>query len=349
MNHAILHEDFDGLIDRLGTRLVCLYDSTILVTGCYGFIGSYVVDFFAYLNDRLAPSDRIKIIGLDNFLVGDQERLAHLSRRADIGLYDWDIAAPYHALPRFVRPYWILNFAGVASPIIYKKYPIETLRVAIHGTWNLLDYIATNGHVCGMLHMSSSEVYGDSDILPTPESYVGRVPFLGPRSCYDSSKQLSETLCKTYVDTHGINVKVCRPFNIYGPGHKNDGRIIPQLMDAVLNDKPLTIYGDGKATRSYCYVADAVAQMLAVLIDGVPGKPYNVGDDGSEVSLIELVELAQQRFGGRPRVEFTVDELQTRDAPSRRRPDITQVRELIGEPMLSLADGLERTYQSFSA
>lgn len=215
--------------------------------------------------------------------------------------------------------------------------------VSVADNHNLL--VERNGRIdfCG----NSSEVYGDPSNIPTPESYWGHTSFTGPRAVYDESKRFSETLCVTYHRQFGVPVKVVRPFNICGPGMRlDDERVIPNLMKAILNDEVFTIYGDGSDTRSFCYISDAVAQILAVMLDGENGEAYNVGYD-MEISLNELGRLAQVTFDGKPMVEHIEGAEARKDAPKRRRPDISKVLKIAPKPVHDLRSGLERTLKSY--
>ena len=247
--HPVFIQDFDSIIAASAERLKRFAGSTILITGAGGFIGSYLVDLFAYCNDFLF-AEKCDVIGEDDFSVGGRERLRHLEGRKDVEILHRDIAeSPLRrGLPRID---WIVNCASIASPAVYRTRPLDTMRVNAVGMWNALQLAREKG-VKGFLQMSSSEVYGNASIVPTPENYVGTIQPLGPRSCYDVSKLFGETLCHLYHQERGVPVKIARPFNIYGIGAANDGRIIPALMAAVVADKEFVVHGSGSATRSYC-------------------------------------------------------------------------------------------------
>lgn len=335
----ILSQDFDRIVSTLGDRLNIVSGSTIVITGCCGLIGSYFVDLFAYLNISLFKNP-VKIIGIDNGLVGKWDRIEHLNGRSDVKIIKSDLGGvefDYHVD-------WLINAAGVASPVLYKQFPVQTMQATVLGLWNLLEHRFDG--LSGLLHFSSSEVYSDPDILPTPETYVGRVSTIGPRSSYDSSKCFSETLCRIYYEQFGVPVKIVRPFNVYGAGHRlDDGRIIPQLMKSLMTGEKFPIHGDGSATRSYCYLSDAATQLLAVLLDGQNGEVYNVGDGTSEISVADLVKTAQEIFDGKPEVEFFEDKSPLTDAPTRRRPDVSKVLKLVSAPEVGLKEGLVRTFE----
>jgi UDP-glucuronate decarboxylase len=314
-------------------------DSSVLITGCNGFIGSYLMDLFAWHNITTHP--HIRVVGIDN---QPSDRLKHLENSLakphnSCGVEIADLTNVERWQP---RTNWTIHAASIAAPAIYKKYPLETIDVNINGTWNVLD----NAHgSSGVLHFSSSEVYGDPSNVPTPESYWGHVSAMGPRGCYDESKRLSETLCWIYANERNVPVKIVRPFNIYGPGlNLDDGRVIPSLIKHIINGTEFEVHGDGTATRSYCYISDAVAQFLAVLINGKVGEAYNVGNDEIECSLNDLVSIAHGEFGGRPNVKYIPAEEQLKDAPTRRQPDLTKIMGITSiRPKVGIRTGLART------
>lgn len=332
--NQVLREDFDRIAEQVDLRRV--NGKTVLITGSHGFIGSYLMRMFDYF-------EICYVHGIDNFIAGEKDSLADI-RSDQIHLHPIDIASEF-ALIR-LRADYVLHAASIAAPMFYKKYPIETVRANVRGTWNVLDW-AVKSKPSSVVHFSSSEVYGDPSNVPTPESYWGHTSFTGPRAVYDESKRFSETLCVTYHRQFGVPVKVVRPFNICGPGMRlDDERVIPNLIKAILNDEVFTIYGDGSDTRSFCYISDAVAQILAVMLDGENGEAYNVGYD-MEISLNELGRLAQVTFDGKPMVEHIEGAEARKDAPKRRRPDISKVLKIAPKPVHDLRSGLERTLKSY--
>lgn len=330
----ILREDFDQIAKQID--LSAVLGKTVLITGACGFIGSYLMKMFGYF-------DICEVCGIDNFIAGKRDSVADATSDR-LRVYDLDIASEF-ALTR-IKVDYILHAASIAAPMFYKRYPIETLRANVLGTWNVLKW-AVKTKPMSLIHFSSSEVYGDPSCIPTPESYWGNVSPTGPRAVYDESKRLSETLCITYHRQFGVPVKVARPFNVYGPGMRlDDGRVIPNLMKAILNRETFAVYGDGSDTRSYCYISDAVTQILSVLLGGADGEAYNVGCD-MEINLHDLGGLAQVMFDGLPTIEYINAAEARQDAPKRRRPDISKVLKIAPKPVYDLRSGLERTLTSY--
>jgi dTDP-glucose 4,6-dehydratase/UDP-glucuronate decarboxylase len=246
---------------------------------------------------------------------------------------------------------WIIHGASIASPPVYRQYPLETIDVNVNGTRHMLDLLRRGGS--GMLLLSSSEIYGDPDPahIPTAEDYRGLVSCTGPRACYDESKRLAETLAMTYYRLHSSPVKIIRPFNVYGPGQRlDDGRIVPSLISAAFYRRPIVLYSDGRATRSFCYVRDAIHGMLLVLLSAVAGEAFNVGND-EEVSVSEAAHIAAG-LDGPPELpihfEVSGDRDYLSDNPQRRCPDLTKLKNLGGwEPRVKVREGLARTLQSY--
>jgi len=301
----------------------------------------------AALNDRgLDPP--CHVIALDNLRTGASQRLAHLNGRRDVTFIDADVSQPVQIDRRID---WIVHGASVASPTFYRRYPLETIDVNVWGTRRMLD-LAHQSRVKGMLYLSTSEIYGDPDpaSIPTPEDYRGCVSCTGPRACYDESKRLAETLCQTYVLLHGVPVKVVRPFNVYGPGQRlDDGRIIPDMMRAALARQPLVLFSDGRASRAFCYVTDAIRAMWYVLVGGASGAIFNVGNDEREVPIRQLAEEVQ-RVAPPLEIEhhISADTQYLTDNPQRRCPDLTRLRTTFPwVPKVTLAEGLARTLQSY--
>jgi dTDP-glucose 4,6-dehydratase/UDP-glucuronate decarboxylase len=324
-----------------------LSDSSILVTGASGFLGSYIVDILSVLNHS-SPSLNARIVASDNFIATNAERLAHLKRDPFIEFRTANVVERTAWGRKFD---WIIHCASIASPVYYRPRPLETIDANVNGTWRMLD-LAEEHDAKGLLFFSSSEIYGDPDprFIPTPEHYRGYVSCTGPRACYDEAKRLGETLCISFWAQRDVLCKIVRPFNVYGPGQRlNDGRIVPDMMSAALKGGPIVLLSDGSPTRSFCYVRDFIAGSLAVLMRGKPAEPYNVGNT-EERSMIDVARLMAEIAGrpGRPlEVQFrkSDDAEYLVDNPSRRCPDLTKVRADVGyEPMVDLRSGLARTF-----
>lgn len=344
---ARIGADVEEIAGRVGDEFQKLAGTTLLVTGAGGFLCSYFVDTVAALNDRVL-SEPCRVIALDNFLIGLPERLAHLDGRPDIEFVRHDMAQPLD----LESVDWIIHGASVASPPFYRRYPLETIGVNVNGTWHLLELSRKRG-VRGMLYFSTSEIYGDPDpaFIPTPEDYRGNVSCTGPRACYDESKRLAETLCTTYHRAHGTPVKIARPFNVYGPGQRlDDGRIIPDLIGAAVRRDPIVMYSNGRATRAFCYVTDAVAASWHILLAGAGGEIFNVGNDQEEIEIRAVAERLRE-VAGPPHLEITYhtsdDADYLTDNPQRRCPDLGKLRgQFPWTPQVDLTEGLGRTLRA---
>lgn len=346
--NPVIHADVKQVIDGLGAQLQKLSGTTLLVTGASGFLCSYFVDTIAALNDEgLQPP--CKVIALDNLKTGLPERLARLAGRKDVQVQQHDVTRPLEP----GRVDWIIHGASIASPTVYRCYPLETIDTNVSGTRRMLE-LARRKKAKSILYLSTSEVYGDPDAaaVPIPEAYRGNVSCTGPRACYDESKRLAETLCMTYYRVYGTPVKMVRPFNVYGPGQRlDDGRIIPDLMRSAVNRRPITLYSDGRASRAFCYASDALRAMWQVLLSDADGEVFNVGNDREEITIRQLAELLRQ-VAGPPWLEIRTGVSEDRDYltdnPRQRCPDISKLRRRFKyEPGVSLSEGLRRTLQSY--
>lgn len=347
---SIIAEDIEGILLELREPLQALRGATLLVTGAGGFLCSYFVETVAALNETgLQPPCRV--LAVDNLRTGVSRRFAHLQGRKEFHFLRHDVSLP---LDLDQRVDWIIHGASIASPTFYRRYPLETIEVNVAGTRHMLE-LARQKHARGMLYLSTSEIYGDPDpaFIPTPEDYRGSVSCTGPRACYDESKRLGETLCVTYARLYGTPVKVVRPFNVYGPGQRlDDGRIIPDLMRSAVRREPLVLFSDGRATRAFCYVADAVRAMWYVLLSAPSGEIFNVGNDEREISIRELAEEIR-RAAGPPWLEIehhaSEDKQYLTDNPQRRCPNLSKLRsQFPWQPKVPMAEGLARTLRSYT-
>jgi UDP-glucuronate decarboxylase len=240
---------------------------------------------------------------------------------------------------------YIIHAAGIASPFHYRRYPLETLGVAIDGTRNLLELARTKRS--RFAFFSSSEIYGDPDPahVPTMESYRGNVASMGPRACYDESKRVGETLCHIYHDSFDVETVCIRPFNVYGPGMREaDYRVLPNFASAIKAGRPLRVYGTGRQTRTYCYVTDAMTGFFLAVLKGLPGHPYNIGASSPEVSVHQLVEAIEKALGRElERQVIEHPDSYPADEPQRRCPDLRKaMTHLDYRPERGLEEGLKR-------
>ena len=346
---SVIREDARHVALSLGRALDPLAGTTLLVTGASGFLCSYFLDIIVAANDKVLAKP-CRVVGLDNFQSSLPDRLEHLRGRTDVDLVRHDMRQPYE---RDGSIEWVIHGASVASPTFYRRFPLETIDVNVDGTRHLLER-TRRGDVRSLLVLSTSEIYGDPDAahIPTAEDYRGNVSCTGPRACYDESKRLAETLCWNYHNLYQTPVKVVRPFNVYGPGQRlDDARIIPDLMSAALERRPLVLYSDGRATRSLCYVRDAIAAMLHVLVSRADGQAFNVGNDAEELSMRDLAARLRD-VAGPPAlpVQFarSADPNYNVDSPQRRCPDLKKLRRLAPwQPEVGLTEGLSRTLRSY--
>ncbi|MEK7404111.1 MAG: UDP-glucuronic acid decarboxylase family protein [Acidobacteriota bacterium] len=303
----------------------------IVVSGAAGFIGSH-------LCDRLL-ADGHSVIGLDNLLTGSVANLAHLEAHPGFRFVVHDVTQAYDDGGPIDG---VLNLASPASPKDYLKHPVETLDAGSRGTRELLELARRHG--ARFLLASTSECYGDPLVHPQTEDYWGNVNPVGPRSCYDEAKRFAEALAMAWHRTHGLRTNIARIFNTYGPRMKlDDGRVVPAFLDQALRGEPLTVFGDGSQTRSFCYVSDLVDGLCRLMLSDEP-YPVNLGNP-REMTVLEFAERILRLTGSSSRVEFRP---LPQDDPRRRRPDISKAKRLLGwEPRVSLEDGLEATISYF--
>lgn len=349
---GVVEEDMRDLLADLAGVLPRFAGTTILVSGAGGFLMSYIVETLLAWN-ALDIGPPCRVIALDNFKTGVPERLAHLGGRGHFRILRHDVS---HPLDLGEAVDWIVHGASIASPTVYRQFPLETIDANVGGTRHLLDLARRSG-VRGVVVMSTSEIYGDPDprFIPTPEDYRGYVSCTGPRACYDESKRMAETLAVTYHRLHGTPIKIVRPFNVYGPGLRlDDRRVLPDFMTCVLEDRPIELLSDGSPTRSFCYVSDAIALLMRTLASDFSGDAINVGNDEVEISMIDLARVvsgAGASVLGRPPIEViharSGDTDYLIDNPQRRCPDLTRARRLFPDwsPKVGLDKGIARFMQ----
>ncbi len=304
----------------------------VLITGVAGFIGSHLSDYFL--------EKGFHVIGMDNLLTGNIENIEHLFPRKDFEYYHHDVTKFVH-VPGELD--YILHFASPASPIDYLKMPIQTLKVGALGTHNLLGL--AKAKQARILVASTSEVYGDPQVHPQPEEYWGNVNPVGPRGVYDEAKRFLEAITMAYHNFHGVETRIVRIFNTFGPRMRiDDGRVLPTFFTQAFRGQGLTVFGDGSQTRSFCYVSDLVEGIYRLLMSDYH-EPVNLGNP-DEITINEFGEEIIELVGN-PDAHMVYKPLPT-DDPKVRKPDITKAREILGwEPKVSRAEGLEKTYGYF--
>jgi len=307
---------------------------SVLIAGGAGFLGSYLCDHYF--------DQGYEVVCLDNLSTCTGENINHLKDKNDFMFVETDIVKP---LPKEVssKNYrYVLNMASPASPPQYQRLAIETLQVGSQGTQNLLELTRQSG--ARFFHASTSEVYGDPEVHPQPESYWGRVHSYGPRSMYDESKRYAEALIYSYRQKYGLSTTIARFFNTYGPRmDPQDGRVISNLIVQALNNKPLTIYGDGSQTRSFCYVDDLIAG-ITKLVDSDLEGPINLGNPG-EFTIKELAEMVLAQTGSKSKITYLP---LPGDDPKQRCPSIKLANQLLGwQPSTHLESGLKKTITYF--
>jgi nucleoside-diphosphate-sugar epimerase len=349
----VVASDLEAIGSALREELPLMAGKRLLITGGAGFLGYELVQ--AMLRANESGGDLIRLTVYDNFARGMPAWLESLVGNEHLAVVEHDIRKP---LPDDIDDFeFVIHAAGIASPTYYRKRPIETMDANVNGLRSLLDWSTRQQErgqpVEGFLFFSSSEIYGDPvlEAIPTPETYRGNVSCTGPRACYDESKRYGETLCVNFAQQYGLPVRIARPFNNYGPGLKiTDRRVIPDFARDILADRDIVMLSDGSATRTFCYVADAVAGYYKVLVRGHDGEAYNIGVEEPEISMGELAErlaeLGRRYFDYSGQVVRRQSEEQDYlvDNPSRRCPLITKAREHLGyRPRIDLDEGLRRT------
>jgi len=305
----------------------------VLISGGAGFIGSHLCDYFI--------NQGADVICVDNFITGQERNIKHYLDNPKFKLIRADIAEPFEASEKVDA---VLHFASPASPKDYLKYPIATLKTGAYGTHRLLELALKNN--AKFLLASTSEVYGDPLVHPQTESYWGNVNPVGPRAVYDESKRFSEALTITYHRELKLDIKIARIFNTYGPRMRaDDGRIVPNLVCQALRDEPLTIYGDGKQTRSFCYISDMINGLTKLLNSNLTG-PINLGNP-DEFNMLEFAHYVLELT--KAKVSYVFKRLPI-DDPKRRQPDITLAKKHLNwQPEVILRDGLKPTIEWFKS
>jgi dTDP-glucose 4,6-dehydratase len=305
----------------------------VLITGAAGFLGSHLCDRFI--------KEGMQVVAMDNLITGDLKNIEHLFKLKEFEFFHHDVSKFIH-VPGELD--YILHFASPASPIDYLKIPIQTLKVSSLGTHNVLGLAKVKK--ARVLVASTSEVYGDPHVHPQTEEYWGNVNPVGPRGCYDEAKRFMEALTMAYHDSHGIETRIIRIFNTYGPRMRlNDGRVLPAFIGQALRGEDLTMFGDGSQTRSFCYVDDLVEGIYRLLLSDYH-LPVNIGNP-SEISIKEFGEEILKLTGAQQKL---ISLPLPKDDPKQRQPDISKAKQILGwEPKVSRAEGLKITYAYFKS
>jgi dTDP-glucose 4,6-dehydratase len=305
----------------------------VLITGAAGFLGSHLCDKFI--------KEGFKVIGMDNLITGDLKNIEHLFKLDTFEFYHHDVSKFVH-IPGDLD--YILHFASPASPIDYLKIPIQTLKVGSLGTHNLLGLAKAKG--ARLLIASTSEVYGDPLVHPQTEEYYGNVNTIGPRGVYDEAKRFQESMTMAYHRFHGLETRIVRIFNTYGPRMRlNDGRVIPAFIGQALRGEDLTVFGDGSQTRSFCYVDDQIEGIYSLLMSDY-AEPVNIGNP-YEISILDFVQEIIKLTGTQQKIIFKP---LPKDDPMQRQPDITKAKAILGwEPKVGRKEGMRLTYDYFKS
>jgi UDP-glucuronate decarboxylase len=356
VTNPILLQDLEYVHRAVGPKVNGRFqNATLLVTGCAGFLGFYILQYFV----RYAKTLGIKrVIGLDTFLLGKPAWLAQLATAAPevLQLRSFDISKNRMTnVEGAADARFVVHAASIASPSFYRKYPLETIDANIWGLRNLLDFYRDRKTLQGLLFFSSSEIYGDPDAkhIPTDEDYRGNVACTGPRACYDESKRFGETLCYVFAKNHGLPITLARPFNNYGPGMRvTDLRLPADFARAVLEKRNIVILSDGTPTRTFCYISDAISGYLLCLLHG-QFDSFNIGTETPEIMVREFAEIYRSAaaelfsYAGTVQYEKSTDAEYMTDNPNRRCPVIAKARHVLGYNPEILVDAGVRRYLRF--
>ena len=337
------------IIDNLSNGVQRFSGKSVLLTGAGGFLGSNLCSFFYHLNNLGILDKPVELFAYDKFIHKKEDWVNQYSKSKFINFYEEDILS----IKKFPKCDFIIHAASIASPIFYRKYPLETIDSNVIGLRKLLDFSLEFGPE-GILFFSTSEIYGNpnSENIPTKETYFGNVNSFGPRASYDESKRLSETLCYIYNDKFELPINIVRPFNIYGPWfHINDGWVITDFFNYILENKDIEIFSDGTSTRTFCYISDAITGYLLALLSKDKGEVYNIGNDAPEISMINLANLIIDISNSKSKVVYKTNEDKhyLTNNPQRRCPDITKAKSKLNfSPNISLEEGLAYTHNYYS-
>ena len=351
MKNIILQEDIEHIYNSLDQSEKSSFDkSEILVTGCSGFLGYTIMHFYLHYADQLGIT---RVIGVDNFKIQKPDWLDSLKHKFPkiLEIHQCNVSTDnLRQINGIEQVDFVVHMASIASPLFYRKYPLETVDANVWGLRQLLD-IFSKEKLRGFLFFSSSEIYGNPNDcnIPTQEEFLGNVSCVGPRACYDEAKRFCETLCYIFSQQHEMPITIVRPFNNFGPGmNLGDARLPADLANAILNNKNITMFSDGTPTRTFCYVADAVSGYLKSLCYG-KFDYFNIGMDSPEISVQKLAEIYQEKgrdlfnYPGEIIFKGHEDKAYLTHNPSRRCPDIAKARKILNfKPTIDVLHGVER-------
>lgn len=337
--NSTVYEDIKNVILGLSELVNSFENKKILITGHQGFLGSNFTAFFSVLNHEVLKQ-KAHVICMDNKIVDLEDQTKSFSNE-----FTLIQGSEIKDLPTNKFDY-IIHCAGIASPTFYRRYPLETIEVNAIGYWKMLNEIDTT-NIKGFLYFSTSEIYGDPDKnnIPTNEEYRGNVSSTGPRACYDESKRLGETISITFFQQRNYPIKIVRPFNVYGPYMRlNDKRVIPDFVKFAFAYNEIKLFSDGKPTRAFCYISDALEGFLRALLIGKAAHPYNIGNDSEEISMKQLANYISEIIGNIPVIlSKSSDKDYLVDNPQRRCPNIKRAKtELNYYPKVNTKEGLKR-------
>lgn len=346
--NTVLKEDLEYIYNNLESEIGKFKNSNIFITGCCGFLGYYFLNFFSTFKENLGINS---VVTVDNFQVGKPKWLDNIVSQGKIQLKKMNILdCNLSSLQVDKDNSFVIHMASIASPVFYRKFPIETMDANILGLKKLLDEYKSST-LKGFLFFSSSEIYGDPtpDNIPTDETYRGNVNTIGPRACYDESKRFGETICYEYSKVYNMPISIVRPFNNYGPGMKlEDKRVPADFAKMVLSNQDIEILSDGKPTRTFCYIADAILGYLKALLHG-KFDVFNIGMEKPEISILELAKIYKEKanklfkYDGEILYKKSTEDDYLVDNPNRRCPVIKKANELLNfYPKIYVEDGVER-------
>jgi UDP-glucuronate decarboxylase len=330
-----MKKDIEEIIRNLGEISKSIGDKNVLVTGGAGFLGSWICEVLV--------EQGAKVTCLDNLASGLESNISSMRDNDNFKFIEHDITQPiFFDVPIDV----VMHLASRASPFEFEKYPIQILKANTLGIWVALGIAKEHG--ARFLYTSTSEIYGDANEIPTTEEYRGNVNPIGPRSCYDEAKRCGESYVIAYKNQHGLDTRIARIFNTYGPRMRAEGvygRVIPRFVEQALGNNPITIFGNGTQTRSFCYVTDQVEGLLKLAFsEGAKGEVVNIGS-AKEITILSLAKLINELTNSSSKMEF---HSLPKDDPQRRKPDISKAKKLLGwEPKVELEVGLMRTIERF--